>query len=55
MSNHIIYIEKDYHTLKSLKQRPICLCTKKIYRLSKKIREIFEEFDDEDDGNKTIH
>ena len=52
-------IEKDYHTLKSPDKDQSVYAQKRFTdNESKKIREIFEEFvDDEDDesGNKTIH
>ena len=54
---NIILYEKEYHTLKSPETRPIMFMQKKRLQImkTKKIREIFEEFDDEDGGNKTIH
>ena len=53
MSTHIIISEKDYHTLKSARQRPRVYQRKDLQIKSKKIREIFEEFVDEDDVMQT--
>ena len=53
--NIILYL-KEYHTLQ-MKDKIESVYQKKEFTAEegKKIREIFEEFDDEDDGDKTIH
>ena len=53
--NTIWYYNKEYHTIQSRKKTRVISREKNFAEEGRKIREIFEEFDDEDDGNKTIH
>ena len=49
-------ISKEYHTIRPPERNQQSYERKEFTaEESKKIREIFEEFDDEDEGNKTIH
>ena len=56
MSTQYGIISKEYHTIRPPEKKQESYQRKEFTpEESKKIREIFEEFDDEDDDNKTIH
>ena len=56
MSTQYGIISKEYHTIRPPEKKQESYQRKEFTaEESRKIREIFEEFDDEDDGNKTIH
>ena len=56
MSTQYGLISKDYHTIRPPKGKQESYERKEFTaEESKKIREIFEEFDDDEDDNKTIH